>query len=380
MEDENEKNLFDVTRRSSVSVPILLYHDMNANVIVMTDLGSLPSISTFFTGTIGGHFVHVDLAVQLERSSLFSLGTISSEIELEPYFIQLGRQFGTCFALIHSPNTLNIIGSRFRNYSEFPSDTSLNDFGQRWDELSFKARLELFPSILTEFSVTAQQLYNQAKADSIRNITKEERAFIHGDAHPNAMLVAPPLRKSNLPLYAAFIDWEFAKIGRGVSSDFAIASAFYAAMEIAAAHRSETMACTTSKAALQYIRKFRYTLVSQYRTTSLQEGALWAKGGAISDPSDPRAFIIRSTMIVHGSEIIRRTATMRWACGHTKCMKGSELEKSKGNCELLQRMARYGAWYLCSARSGVLEFSRPENWKRLQTGHREEFWLFDLFL
>jgi hypothetical protein len=86
--------------------------------------------------------------------------------------------------------------------------------------------------------------------------TEEERSFIHGDAHPYYYLVAPEPQKGNFPLSVCFINWEYARIGKGVSNDFAVAVAWFALMEIAAAHRSESMSCAPSKRALLCIRAF----------------------------------------------------------------------------------------------------------------------------
>jgi hypothetical protein len=233
---------------------------------------------------------------------------------------------------------------------------------------------------LTEFGATGGQLFRRAIADFNRDPADEEQAFIHGDAHPYNMVVAPAAPEAILLLSAGVIDWEYARIGRGVSQDFAVASAYYALMEIAAAYRSELKTCMASADALRYICNFRYSLVSHYRAVSRQEGAKWAKGGAISGPSDSRAFIVRSAMIAHGTEIIRRAIALRRKCGHRKCMEGGDLEKSKAHCELMRRMIRHGVWYLHVSGADMLEFSDPENWKRLQRGHREGFWLFDLFL
>jgi hypothetical protein len=171
-----------------------------------------------------------------------------------------------------------------------------------------------------------------------------------------------------------------ARIGRGVSRNFASAAAYLALMETAAAYRSETMICAASKSALACIRKLRSTLISQYRAISRQEGAMWARAGAVSSPADPRAFVVRSAMIAHGAEIIRQALTSRWKCGHAKCFQGGELEKSKSQCELNQRMIRREIWYFHSAGANMSEFSRPENWQRLQIGQREGFWLLDIFL
>jgi hypothetical protein len=232
---------------------------------------------------------------------------------------------------------------------------------------------------LAESSITAHELFSRAVADFNRDAADEERALVHGDTYPHAFLVAPTLQEDGLPLSIGFIDWESARTGRGVSGDFAPAAAYFALMETAAAYRSETMACAASKSALACIRKFLSTLISQYRAMSRQEGALWAKAGAVSSPADPRGFIVRSAMIAHGTEIIRRALTMRWICGRAKCFEGGDLEKSKSQCELNQTMIRRGVWYLHSARADMLEFSRPENWQRLQIGQIEGFWLLDLF-
>jgi hypothetical protein len=54
MQNDQEKNIFDVTCKSSVSVPTLLYHDTDSNVLVMSDLGPLPSMLDLFSDTFGG--------------------------------------------------------------------------------------------------------------------------------------------------------------------------------------------------------------------------------------------------------------------------------------------------------------------------------------
>jgi hypothetical protein len=145
MENEKIQNIFDSTRRSSVSVLAILYHDTNENVMVMKDLGPLLTISDFFTDAIGGYFGIADLAAQLERSRSLSLSTISiSDAERERFFIQAGSQFGTFFAIAHSPKTLDIIRIRFGHYREFPSDSSLQEVTGRFTMSPMKQPLKSF--------------------------------------------------------------------------------------------------------------------------------------------------------------------------------------------------------------------------------------------
>src|SRR5215469_16654348 len=114
MQNDKETNLFDVTWKSSVSVPTLLYHDTNEHVLVMSDLGPLPSMLDLFSDTCGGFNIRSNLAIQLRQVGSVVLNSISSEeTELRNFFIQLGTQIGHFFALIHSRNTLNILRSRF---------------------------------------------------------------------------------------------------------------------------------------------------------------------------------------------------------------------------------------------------------------------------
>jgi hypothetical protein len=385
MENENGKNLFDVTRRSSVSVPTLLYHDTKENILVMTDLGTLPSMSDFFTDTVGGFNILSNLTVQLKKAGLFNLNIISAtETELESFFTQLGTQFGHFLALIHSPGTLNVIRSRFGCDSKFPCDPSVAEAVVGWTVTRLRERLELFSSLLTEFDVTTEQLVDRAITNVCRETIEEERALIHGDAWPTAMLVVPALQKNNLPLSTGFIDWEYARIWRGVSSDFAVTSAHYALMEITAAFKSETMTYAAPTSTFLYLRKFRCAMITQYCVTSRQEGALWPLAFTNDDIpklSDPRTLIFRSTMIAHGTEIIRLSVTRRWKCSHTHCnMESSELEDSKRNCDLLQSMIKYGLWYLCRAGASLSEFCGRDNWEKINKGHSEGFWLLDLFL
>jgi len=198
------------------------------------------------------------------------------------------------------------------------------------------------------------------------------------------MLVAPALQNSSSSIYTGFIDWEYAKIGRGVSDDFAVLSAYFALMEIAAAFASETETSIASRNIFMYVQKLRYSMVLEYRRASRQEGALWQQDpmlGRTPDASDPRTIIFRSTMIAHGTEIIRLTVARRWKCGHTQCsMERRELDITKTGCKLLQRMIRHGLWYLCHAGADLSEFCGRENWEETHTGHDDGFWLLDLFL
>jgi hypothetical protein len=385
MENGNGIGIFDVTRKSFVAVPTLLHHDTNENVLVMTDLGSVPSMLDFFSGEIGGYTLLTNVAAQSRITEQYNLNiTGGRESELESFFIQLGSQFGHFLALLHSPNTLKVIRSRFGSNSKFPYDPSLGKAIDAWTVTRLKVRLELFSSLLAEFNVAAEELEDRAVTNTSRDTIEEERALTHGDAWPTAMLAVPPLQKNNLPLSAGFIDWEYARIWRGVSSDFAITAAHYAVMEIAAAFTSERMRGIAPTNTLSYLMKFRCTMVSQYRVVSSQEGALWQPtftNGDIPEVTDLKALIFRSTMIAHGAEIVQVAMSRRWRCGHTQCsLEGSELEPRKGQCELVQRIVRYGIWYLCHAGASLSEFCSRDNWEKLQIGQRQGFWLLDLFL
>lgn len=385
MQNDLEKSIFDVTSKSSVSVPTLLYHDMKEHVLIMSDLGSLPSILDHFSAIVGGLSTLLNPAVQLNQAGSVILDSIGEEEkELESFYLQLGTQFGHFFALIHSRNTLDVIQRRFGSDSKFPSDPSIEEAVVGWTITQMQNRLNLFPSISAEFSPKADQLVERALADARRQTVEAERAFIHGDAWPSAMLVDPAMQKNSPLLSVGFIDWEYAKIGRGISSDFAVVSAYFALMEIAAAFVSETKISIASNNIPMYLHKFRNAMVLKYREASCEEDALWQQNlgdGDIPDVLDPRTLVFRSTMIAHGTEIIRLTLTRRWKCGHTQCsMDSSELDNEKRHCELLQRMIRYGLWYLCHAEDSLSEFCSRKNWEKIIAGHGNGYWLLDLFL
>lgn len=316
--------------------------------------------------------------MEFKRNNSASLDMISSrEAELESFFTKVGVQFGSFLALLHSTDTLDVIGSRFGHHSNFP-ESSIHDSSGAGYISQLKARLQLFAPLVAKLGVTSQQLFDRAMHDFSRETGEQERALAHGDAFLNLLVAPDPHEDNSIPLTSC-VDWEHARIWRGVSGDFPITAAGFATMEIAAAYRSETMACAASTRALRCIRKLRCALVLQYRETSCQRGSSWI--GAISEPSDPRAYIVRSAMIVHGTEMIRHAVYRRWKCGHTNCsMDGDKLEPRKADCELLQMMMRCGIWYLYGAGDDLSQFRRPDNWKRLQAGRREGLWLLDLFL
>ena len=123
------------------------------------------------------------------------------------------------------------------------------------------------------------------------------------------MLVVPALEKGKT-LPASFIDWEYARIGRGVSYDFAMATAHYAAFVY------ETQASTESRKVSMCIQKFRYTLVSEYYVASRQEGSLW--------PLD----------LMNGDALLRRTPNSHFSLHYNRARNSDDTRYSKQEMEM----------------------------------------------
>ena len=77
---DSRGSLYEVTSRSDVSVPTLLYHDTVKRVLIMSDLGPLPSMTELVSDTLGGSNIYASHTVKDSRES-FNIYNKSDEDE-----------------------------------------------------------------------------------------------------------------------------------------------------------------------------------------------------------------------------------------------------------------------------------------------------------
>lgn len=140
--------LHELCSQPSISIPQLLHHDAVNNVLVMSDLGRLMTLSTYL-------------------SSLHS-GPPSEESRC----YQLGSRLGQFFARLHSPETLQKLNKEYlAQFTEFTTD-----------DLVYQTVVEPLEDKLKTFHVhDASLLADRVKEYFKREDRVEEKSFILGD-------------------------------------------------------------------------------------------------------------------------------------------------------------------------------------------------------
>jgi hypothetical protein len=299
---------------SNVLVPQLLYHDLACNILVLSDLGPLSTLSQY----------------------LISEAANSNTLR------QMGKSLGGFFGELHSAQTKSLVGEEY--LEEF--------YNPMVEEVIFEGAVRPIEGYLDKYHISnGPELYRRVLEDFQRINTTEEQGFILGDLWTGGILVGPSTNDA-----IGVIDWEFSGLGRGVSSDMA---------QLLAHLHLHLLASPSGSGTRRSVDELIQSLGSSYRHRIQALGQVlipslkWT--GSIPEvPVSTSVFAqtMRSTFLLHGREIINNAIERKWAC---KCC----TLDSANDCLLTNAMVNRGAWYLNIAQANEEQFVRATNWKEI---------------
>jgi hypothetical protein len=335
-----------------VRVPILLYHDQDEHVLIISDLGRLPNLTDCFADLFRA-------SIGLGRTEDVTPGTSQGCVPMSPAEgFSIGQMAGSFFAGLHNPANVLMIHSKPYNDAQFLRHDGMRDVVLEAAIRPLKEQLNRFPHLLPTDAVPT--VYQWVEDDFTRTTHEEEKAIALGDCWTGAMLVG--LEHSAAAPLVAVIDWEFACIGRGVNGDMAQLLAHMCLFETAAAWQGKA----DSRAA---INGFIRGLTGEYRRRSHALGhfGLAESASLAPEPHSWTARLMRSAFLTHGAEMISNIFAKEWVCNSALCC-GKE-PQGKPQCKLIQEMVETGWWYLAHAREDDATFVTQENWDAVQEEH-----------
>lgn len=223
--------------------------DMEASIIILSDLGQLQNIVQFLTD-----LQNTDDSLQLASS--------------------LGQSIGSIMAIVHSHAVHQTIQNSECNSILTHSLTT---------ELVW--RIAVKPVIdRVQSASDPQTLYNRVVKDYQAPKYDYVHALSFGDFHPGSVL----LRKECNDRTPILVDWEFAQVnGRGVNGDMA--------QFLASLHLDLIKAKDDSHLYARF-KTFALSLCTGYQVSSKQV--------AKQDATDPAVQLLRSAFILHGREMV----------------------------------------------------------------------------
>jgi hypothetical protein len=330
-------------------VPVLLHHDLEEHVLIISDLGSLPDLSECFGNLCTISLIHKSSdnppASPAPRNRLIAPAEGSV----------IGEKVGMFFAGLHQPENVDMIRAPPYNDAHFLSHDGMLDTILNSAIKPVKEQLGLFPHLFSEHQISSG--YQRIEDNFTRKTENDEKVIALGDCWTGALLVA--LENEPDAAQVGIIDWEFASIGRGVNGDVAQLLAHLHLLQIAAVWRRET----GSQVAIDTILQ---SLTAAYRRRSQALGAPWlAQSASLApDPYSLTTRVMRSAFLAHGAEMVNNAFWKEWACDSELC--GGHESRGKEHCKLVERMVDKGWWYLSHAKDDEVQFVDTQNWDAIR--------------
>lgn len=305
---------------SSIRVPQCLYHDSEAHVLVMSDLGPLPDLSQVFAD-LGGQIEYPELGPG--TADVNKHVTFAPMVEVMP-FEELGAKLGKFFAGLHSKETRRTVSARHpRRDFENPQMRAIVITHAIEPVLGY---LKLFPNLMS--NEEAEHLFSLVVDDFERKEPEEELSFVLGDCWTSAVL-------SNIHDQTGVIDWEFASFGRGPHGDMAQLLAHLELLRISAGQDDG-----------------QHFPIHLRNITMLLKGLTSAYVDTVPGPSsvdshlEMEATISRSARLSYGAEAVNCAFRKKWRCVAPSCQSRDDHGSEAHKCALVRRMVEHGLWYL----------------------------------
>lgn len=333
-----------------MTVPVLLHHDLEEHVLIISDLGPLPNLSECFGSLLGTRLAQ-EVPEQSSPQSNQGFSPISPAEGLS-----IGEKVGSFFASLHQPQNVVMMHDAPYHDPDFLKQDGMLEMILEAAIRPVKEQLSLFPNLFPPSVVST--VYQHIEDDFTRKTEEDERVIALGDCWTGALLVN--LRKSPAPSQVGIIDWEFASIGRGVNGDMAQLLAHLSLFEIAATWQGDIH----SRAVIDTIVQ---GITTNYRHRHQALNPSWpAESVSLTpEPHSLTARVMRSAFLAHGAEIINNAFWKEWVCHNELCC-GQE-HKEKQHCKLIQTMVKRGWWYLYHAKGDQVEYADKQNWDAIKS-------------
>ncbi|KAF7509202.1 hypothetical protein GJ744_008262 [Endocarpon pusillum] len=345
----SSNSLHHLCEETEVRIPVLLHHDQEEHVLIISDLGPLPNLSEFFDD-----LASITTAKGVNKDS--SARTSSGVTPISPAEgVMIGQKLGSFFAGLHQRTNVEMIRNEPYHDPHFLKHDGMLDMVLEAAIRPVKEQLNLFPDLFPHDAVS--MVYQRVEDNFTRTSDDDEKVLALGDCWTGALLIG--LGHPTGPPEVAVIDWEFACVGRGVNGDIAQLLAHLCLFEIAAAWQGRADSGATIKAIME-------GLIREYRSRSDALTQIWlAKSKLVApEPHSLTARLLRSAFLAHGAEIVNNAFWKDWVCfSELCCVRGP---KEKHQCKLIQTMVRRGWWYLYHAREDEAGFVDKQNWDAIR--------------
>ncbi|KAM5347208.1 hypothetical protein ACJ41O_010213 [Fusarium nematophilum] len=273
--------------------------DTPASVLVLNDLGNLVNIFDF-------------LVAHSRRP----------QDEVEPKVAKLGRDMGTIFASIHSPETVSKVQA---SDPQAAAKLSLPITA----DVVYIAAVEPLRFRLRGYA-NAEKLLNRVKADFYEPDTTYPPSLTIGDFTQGSILMRFPGHDDDWT--PTLVDWEFGQLnGRGANGDMA---------QFLAHLQCEIISLPLASSARRILSDFATSFCTGYADR--------ADLRFRKDLEDQTLRLLRGAFITHGREMVNQA----W-------------ERYEGN-EKFEEMWSKGVWYLERAGDGMREFLEEQNWAKIE--------------
>ena len=170
----SELRLTRLVKDGEVDVPEFHFHDQDAHVLIMADLGDRPNLSEVFSD-LGGlppnEKANDSLAARLPRTT-----------QSKPYFERLGHELGTFFAELHSHPILEEVQVLLRQHDLTLENITSKPFIAENVVGLLVGHLDRVPDLLQPGE--AQRVYEAVRNDFWRQDPPDELSFALGDCWP----------------------------------------------------------------------------------------------------------------------------------------------------------------------------------------------------
>lgn len=386
----------EVNKLMMVEIPKLLYYDHGHHVLVLEDLGRLPSLSDVFS-LFGGWVGETQPSSGISCAQLFAEVHSNNEmaVNMVRRFTSFGAALGAFFSKLHNNKSAQDL---LEQYSSIFENEELKKSIQQYAIKPVAGLLKQFPQFLSNEN-EADILVNWALLEAQRSIPKEEVSFILGDCWSGSVLLNAASTVNNVwesKEDIAVIDWEFSGFGKGPHGDMAQLLAHLEMLRLSSAQVGVSGAFDMARQCLNAITNSlitEYAAANTFNEQSTNNAQPSSKHSVAiqymptahqrPSPSDVQAMMMRASFLAHGIERINCAFWKQWHCFSANCghKSGTVLPHE---CVLVQKIVQSGLWFLRHACEDVVAFCSEDNWCAI-TAHEQqrasagERWLLDLF-
>lgn len=330
-----------------IKAPQVLKHDVEEHVLAITDLGNLPNLQELFF-ELGGY-------TNFRGPPRTFPTQLTGSASERAFFSAVGSRLGEFFALLHSPETLQLVASTPDLGLDYLANPDIETAVVKITAQAREDQLMQFPDLLNP---DHERLFQAIREDQARPLADDEKSLVLGDCWPAAVLVGSETQTSEPEI--GIIDWEFAKIGRGLHGDIAQLLAHFELFRIAAEHQGKSAYVGIIDTMVQH-------LMESYARESARLQAQWTQ--------DQQRYmyytVLRSSLLSQACEMVNCAFWKVWHCEDRACVldDGAHMT-TPSDCVLIKKMIARAIAYLVFAQMTTADFAESRNWQALMEEKR----------